>query len=184
MDDSKIVRHYLNRSEAAITETQEKYGALCYKIAYGILGSNEDAEECVNDTYLRAWNSIPPEQPEHLGAYLSKIVRNLAVDRHRKNSTEKRARNVTTAFEELAAVIPDCNSELMDDKLALKTALCRFLAQLPPKKRMIFMRRYFYMNSTKEIAKMLTMTDGSVRVALTGMRRRLRKFLEEEGVGR
>ena len=182
MDDDKIVRHYMSRQESAIAETATKYGALCYSVAYGILGSREDAEECVNDTYLRAWNSIPPEEPDHLGAFLSKIVRNLAVDRHRRNTAEKRSGTVSAAFDELAAVIPDGNSELMTDRLALKTAMNRFITSLSPRNRMIFMRRYFYMDSTKDIARMLTTTDTSVRVTLSALRRKLRKFLSEEGI--
>lgn len=182
MDDDKIVRQFLSRSESAIAETAAKYGSLCYNIAFGILRSHEDAEECVNDTYLRAWNSIPPEEPDHLGAFLSKIVRNLAVDRHRKNTAEKRAKNVTTVFHELAGVIPDNDYGLMEDRLALKTAMNRFITSLSPRNRMIFMRRYFYMDSTKDIAKMLTTTDTSVRVTLSGLRRKLKKFLEEEGI--
>lgn len=184
MDDEKIVEQYLCRSETAISDTAEKYGALCYSVAYGILGNREDAEECVNDTYLRAWNSIPPDTPDHLGAYISKITRNLAVDRHRRNSADKRSKNATSAFEELADSIPDGDCELLSDRLALRDAMNRFLASLTPRERIIFMRRYFHADATKDIAKKLTTTDTSVRVTLSKLRRRLKKFLSKEGIER
>lgn len=184
MDDSKIVALYKRHSEQAITETVEKYGKLCYGVAYSILGVHEDAEECVNDTYVRAWEAVPEDAPDNLGAYLCRITRNLAIDKYRKSRAERRSVQTTVAFEELADCIPSGSDDLMADRLALITALNRFITSLPPRSRMIFMRRYFYMNSTKEIARMMTTTDVSVRVTLTKLRRKLKKYLCEEGIER
>ena len=161
--------------------TDGKYGAYLRSVARTIVGDERDAEECVNDAYLKAWGSIPTDQPENLRAYLSRIVRNLAIDKYRRGKAEKRPA-VTAAFDELADVITDKNAELLEDALALKTALTHFMASLSPRERMIFMRRYFYMDETKRIARMLTTTDGSVRVTLAKLRRKLRAFLEKEGI--
>ena len=179
--DADIVKLYIDRSESAISKTAEKYGAYCFSVANTILGVREDAEECVNDAYLRAWNSIPPENPENLKAYLSRIIRNLAVDRARRASAKKRPA-VAAAIDELAAVIPSGDEGVMTDSIALKDALTRFMFSLSPRQRIIFMRRYFYMDDTRSIARRLTTTDTSVRVTLTKLRRKLKKFLEKEGI--
>ena len=181
MNDAGIVKLYIERSESAISETAEKYGAYCMSVANGIVDSRQDAEECVNDAYLRVWNSIPPDNPENLKAYLTRIVRNIAVDKYRRGAAKKRP-SVAAAFDELESVIPDGDSELLTDKIALRDALNRFMFSLSPRERIIFMRRYFYMDETKSIARRLTTTDTSVRVTLSKLRRKLKAFLEKEGI--
>ena len=180
LSDAEIVALYRKRYESAISETETKYGRLLYSVAYSILGSREDAEECVNDTYVRAWESVAFDDPDNLSAYLCRITRNLAIDMYRRGRS--RAETATDAMEELADVVGSVDSDTMTDRVALTNAINRFFMSLPPKKRMIFMRRYFYMNSTKEIAKMLTTTDGAVRVTLHGLRKKLREYLEGEGI--
>ena len=180
VSDSAILDMYRKHLECAITETAEKYGKLCYSVAYSILGSHEDSEVCVNDTYVRAWKSVAFDAPDNLGAYLCRITRNLAVDRYRKS--QARAKTAADAIEELEALVSDVSGDVMTDRIAMTHALNRFLTSLSPRNRMIFMRRYFYMNSTKEIAKMLTTTDGTIRITLHSLRRKLKKYLEKEGI--
>ena len=180
LSDAEIIALYRKRYESAISETETKYGKLLYSVAYSILGSREDAEECVNDTYVHAWASVAADDPDSLSAYLCRIARNLAIDKYRHGRS--RAQTATDAMEELADIVGGIDSDTMTDRVALTNAINRFFMSLPPKKRMIFMRRYFYMNSTKEIAKMLTTTDGAVRVTLHGLRKKLRDYLEGEGI--
>ena len=181
MEDEMIISLYNKRSEQAITETQQKYGRACYGTAFGILKNNEDSEECVNDTYLRTWNSIPPECPSRLGAFVCRITRNLALDRHRAKNAEKRASTVESSIDELAECIPSWSSGV-EDKVMMADLLNRFLSSQPPQKRMIFMRRYFYMDTPGEIAKRLTTTEASVKMTLSRLRRKLKEYLEREGV--
>ncbi len=180
MEDDAIVSLYWKRSERAIEETAAKYGKLCHSVAFGVLRNNEDSEECVNDTYVRTWNSIPTDQPEHLGAYVSKIARRLAVDLFRKNSAQKRAPSTTAVFDELANSLPDEASDDFEDKLALRDALARYIASLTPENRMIFMRRYWYCDTIHAIASSLHMTDMGVKKRLGRMRGNLKKLLEPE----
>ena len=181
MEDEMIISLYNKRSEQAIVETQNKYGKVCYGTAYGILRNNEDSEECVNDTYLRTWNSIPPESPSRLGAFVCRIARNLALDRHRAKNAEKRAPTVEASIDELAECIPARDGSV-EDKAAMADLLNRFLSSQSPQKRMIFMRRYFYMDTPAEIAKTMTMTEASVKMTLHRLRRKLKEYLESEGV--
>lgn len=147
MEDKKIVDLYWLRSESAISETKTKYGKYCYTIAHNILYNIEDSEECVNDTYLRAWNSIPPHRPSMLKAFLGKITRNLALSRYKSLSAEKRnSGQVPVVLEELQDCIPGTdNTEQIIDDLALVEILNRFLGTLSPEQRKIFMRRYWYL---------------------------------------
>lgn len=181
MEDEMIVSLYNKRSEQAIAETQNKYGKACYGVAFGILKNNEDSEECVNDTYVRTWNAIPPEQPTRLGAFVCRITRNLALDRHRARTADKRAPEVEASLDELEGCIPSWASGV-EDKVAMADLLNRFLAAQSPYKRMIFMRRYFYMDTPREIAKTLATTEASVRMTLHRLRRKLKEYLEKEGV--
>lgn len=183
MEDDAIVSLYWKRSERAIEETAAKYGKLCHSVAFGVLRNNEDSEECVNDTYVRTWNSIPTDQPEHLGAYVSKIARRLAVDLFRKNSAQKRAPSTAAVFDELADSLPDEASGDFEDKLALRDALARYIASLTPENRMIFMRRYWYCDTVHAIASSLHMTDMGVKKRLGRMRSNLKKLLEPERTG-
>ena len=182
MDDDKIISLYWKREERAIEETQTKYGKLCYSTAYGVVRNREDAEECVNDTYVRAWNSIPPDEPDNFAGYLCRIARNLAIDRIKAYTAEKRSGQVAI-MDELEGCFPmPSEVERIVDKISMTKAFERFLSSEPPSHRMIFMRRYFYLDSVSDIAKMLRMTDVSVRVTLHRIRKKLKKYLEEEGI--
>ena len=182
MDDEAIILLYNQRSERAIEETSRKYGGLCRSIAYDILQSNEDTEECVNDTYLSLWNSIPPEQPMSLSAYIGRITRNAAVDRIRHNRMKKRGGDQYEALiGELADCIPAVDGDITDN-VAISLAINRFLGSLTPTARLIFMRRYWYMCSTRQIARELRLTETNVRVTLHRARKKFKKLLEEEGI--
>lgn len=184
MDDSKIIELYMSRSEQAISETSEKYGRYCYCIAYGILHDDKDAEECVNDTYLRAWNSIPPNRPNRLQTFLGKITRNLSLNRWEKLSAEKRgAGQIPVILDELAECIPDGkDTEHTVDSMIIRDVLNRFLNNLPTKTRKIFVRRYWYMSSVKEIADEYGLSESNVTVILFRTRKKLKNLLGKEGI--
>lgn len=183
MEDDKIISLFWQRREDAISAVQEKYGSLLYSVAYRIIGVREDAEECVNDTLLRLWDSIPPELPDNFPGFICRIARNLALDKVKLQSAGKRS-HAEAILDELDACVPAPDDTASDvaDRLALKRAFERFLASEPPPHRMIFMRRYFYLDDTRDIAKALGITDGGVRVTLYRLRRRLKKYLENEGI--
>lgn len=183
MEDQKIVDLYWERSEAAISETQKKYGRYCHYIAYQILYSDRDAEECVNDTYIKAWNAMPPHRPQRLSAFLGKITRNTALDRYESARAKKRTGEVALILDEMEQCIPDANtSGSMADELALREAINGFLRSLPPQTRMIFVRRYWYMSPVKEIAREFNMTVSNVKVTLLRTRNRFKEYLEQEGI--
>ena len=183
MDDKSIVELYWSRNEDAISHTRQKYGAYCHSIACNILYSREDAEECVNDTYLRAWEAIPPQRPSRLGAFLGKITRNLALNRYAYDRAQKRFTNVELALHELSECIADPASESpMEDSLALKQAINGFLAKLPQKTRILFVRRYWYLDSIEQLAKASGMTESNVKVTLHRARIKFRDHLQKEGI--
>ena len=184
MNDDQILDLYWARSEEAVARTAERYGTYCRTIARNILDSQEDEEECVNDAYLRAWNAIPPERPENLGAFLGRITRNLALDRYRRAAAEKRSADRSAlVLEELKDCIPaGTEAARLDDGLALREALGAFFASLSPRIRVIFLRRYWYFFSTKEIAAAYGMSEGSVKMTLLRTRRKLKQYLEKEGI--
>lgn len=184
MEDNRIVDLYWARSENAIAETEEKYGKYCYHIAYNILCGKEDSEECVNDTYLRAWNSMPPHRPSVLKAFLGKITRNLALNRYKNLTAEKRnLGQVPAVLEELQDCIPGTDrTERVIDDLALSEVFDRFLGALPSEQRKIFMRRYWYLCSVKEIAVGLGVGESKVKMSLLRSRNELKKLLEKEGI--
>jgi RNA polymerase sigma-70 factor (ECF subfamily) len=184
MEDSKIIDLYWSRSENAITETETKYGRYCHSIAYNILRSDEDSEECVSDTYLKAWNAMPPQRPEKLSSFLGKITRNLALNMYEKYSAKKRGGGqVELAIDELSECIPSQTSvEKTIDDMALSEILNGFLAGLPEKSRKIFMGRYWYLLSIKEIAEEYHMGESRVKVTLFRLRKDLKEVLEKEGI--
>ncbi len=183
MEDKQIIKLYHERSEDALTETQKKYGRYANYIAYNILNNSEDTKECVNTVYYNVWNSIPPKNPENLGTYLGKIVRNVALDMYDKFSAKKRgAGQVALALEELNECVASVERvEKVVDEMALKEALNRFLEELPKETRIIFVRRYWYLSSIKEIAKEYKMTESKIKMTLLRTRERLKEFLREEG---
>lgn len=184
MDDNQIIDLYWARSENAITETANKYGPYCHTVAYNILKNNEDSEECVNDTYRKAWDAMPPQHPQILRAFLGKITRNLSLNRYDKRTAEKRgAGQVTLALEELSECLPAANHvEQIIDDMALAQLLNSFLATLPTDARKIFMRRYWYLNSVKEIAEIFSISESNVKTTLFRARNKLKLLLEKEGV--
>lgn len=181
LPDEAIVALYFDRSEEAIAACQVKYGKTCHTIAYNILRSDEDAEECVSDTWLRAWNAIPPERPARLGAWLSTVTRRLALTRYEKKTAAKRYGGMETSLDELAECV-SAGSLTLADEVALSNAINSFLASLPTRTRMIFMRKYWYMDSIADIAKALGMTESAVKVSLHRTREKFRKHLDKEGI--
>ena len=181
MDDRSIVDLFWKRREEAISETQAKYGGAFYSVTYGILRCREDAEECVNDTYVKLWNSIPPDQPDNLGAFGARVARNTALDRLKSYSREKRSHS-EVVYDELSECIP--SGETADgivDRMALARAISGFLSSETPERRVMFMRRYFYMDTSRDIAKMLHIPETTVRMTLHRMRKRFREYLKKEG---
>ncbi|MBQ9150741.1 MAG: sigma-70 family RNA polymerase sigma factor [Clostridia bacterium] len=179
--DAEIVELYFARSEQAIAESEKKYGLTCHRIAYNILHSDEDAEECVSDTWLKAWNAIPPERPGKLGAYLGTVTRRIALTRYEHRRAARRFAGVESSLEELTECIPE-NSLSVADEVVLKLAINGFLSSLPTRTRMIFMRKYWYMDSVADIAEAFGMTEGAVKVTLHRTRERFRKWLIKEGI--
>ena len=156
-------------------------GTICHTVAYNILHSDEDAEECVNDTWLRAWNSIPPERPTRLGAWLSTVTRRLALTRYEKKTAAKRNGGMEASLEELSECVT-AGSLTIADEVALSEAINGFLASLPTRTRMIFMRKYWDMDSIADIAKALGMGESAVKVTLHRTREKFRKHLAKEGI--
>ncbi|MDR1042581.1 MAG: sigma-70 family RNA polymerase sigma factor [Clostridiales Family XIII bacterium] len=185
MDDKEIVDLFWARSEQAISAATAKYSKYCQAIAYNILRNNEDAEECVNDTYARAWNAIPPARPEQLSTFLGKIVRHLSFDRYKRNHAEKRGcGEMVITLSELEDCVPDTagTAESLIDGEAITAALDAFLAMLKPTVRKVFMRRYWYSDSLEEIAGNYGMTVGKVKSILFRAREQLKSNLLKEGI--
>ena len=184
MDDNRIIELYQARSEHAITATADKYGRYCYSIAYNILHNNEDSEECVNDTYLNAWNSIPPHNPSRLSTFLGKITRNLSLKRYETYTAQKRGNGqIPLVLDELLSCVPASYSiEKVIDDAALVETLNLFLASLPENTRKLFVRRYWYLSPVKEIARDFHLTESNVKVTLFRIRNQLKQYLEKEGI--
>ncbi len=178
--DEEILTLYNCRDEQAIAATRRKYGAYCHAIADRILHVREDAEECVSDAYLRTWNAIPPAQPGSLRAFLGTVVRNLAINRLDYNRARRRSA-ATVALDEFAECLPD-GAEPIADTVALRAAFDGFLASLPERERVIFVRRYWYLCPVQEIARGLGIPEGTVKSILFRTRERFRVHLEKEGI--
>ena len=181
MEDSKIVALFFDRSQDAISETASKYGNYCKSIAISILSSEQDAEECVNDTLFAAWNSIPPAKPQKLSAYLGKIVRNFSITRLLSERAEKRRANASLLLDEVGEFIPDPWGEAEIESILTSDLIDRFLASLPVKSRMIFVRRYWYMSPIAEISKITGLSEGAVKMSLSRTRNKFRDYLDKEG---
>ena len=183
MDDIKIVQLYWDRNEQAISATADKYGNYCASIAKNILGSKEDVEECVNDTYMSAWNSMPPHRPNVLRTFLGKITRNLSFNRYKYYIANKRGGgNTTMVLDEIAELVSDVDS--MEQEVncrELVKAIDRFLDELPIQKRNIFVCRYWYFDSISDIASRFRMTENNVSVILNRLRLKLHNDLLEGG---
>ncbi len=182
MTDERIIELFWQRDESAVNETVLKYGSYCRIVAKNVLGSLEDCEECLNDTWLRAWNSIPPQRPQNLKMFLAKIARNLAFDRYRKQSAEKRGGGETSLIlEELSECISSGNS--VENTVLSKeigVAINKFLGTLSERDRNIFVRRYFFSEATETIAKKYALSANNIMVILTRTRKKLKEYLTGE----
>ena len=183
MKDQDIVNLYWDRNEDAIHQTQMKYGAYLSKVSYNILADFEDSKECVNDTYLAAWNSMPENRPNNLATYLGKITRQISIDVFRKRHREKRyASEFAISFDELGdsftdGVTPEqqLNAKLLDE------AINRFVSALPAMAQKAFVGRYYFFDSLKEIASYCGMTESKVKILLFRTRQKLKLYLKKEG---
>ena len=182
MEDSKILDLYWDRDEQAIAESKSKYGNMLRTLAYHILHNREDSEECENDTYLGAWNAIPPARPSNLSAFLAKLVRNIAITRHRANSADKRGGGeAAVSLHELDECIPDPREGTWDAGELAQT-LNTFLASLPTKERQVFVCRYWRCDAVADIASRFGFSQGKVKMMLMRTRQKLRTVLEKEGI--
>ena len=183
MDDSMIVELYWQRNENAIAETNLKYGSYCYTIAHNILRNNEDSEECINDTWLHAWNAIPPQKPGILRLFLARITRNLSFNRYNAAKAAKRGGGeMPLVLEELSECIA-AESDIEEEVTARELQKCinRFVSTLPDRERNLFVRRYFFVEKIGDISKRYGITENNVRVILSRTRAQLKAVLKEEG---
>ena len=184
MKDEDIIELYWKRNENAISETENKYGKYCHSVSYGILQNHADADECVNDTLVGAWNSMPPQRPARLASFLGKITRNLSLNRLKYCNAEKRGNGqLETVLSELEDCIPSNESteQTADENLTLKT-IEDFLYSQPKRKRNIFIRRYWYMHSIRDIAAVYGISESKTASLLFRMRNELKARLEKEGI--
>ena len=184
MKDNEIIDLYWKRDEAAIIATADTYGKYCYCIAYNILNNNEDSEECVNDTWLNAWKSIPPHRPNRLSTYLGKITRNLSLNRYKLLTAQKRGRGqVELVLYELENCIPaQTDIEQITDEMVLVSAIETFLHEQPRMERNIFVGRYWYLYPVRVLAGSYRMSESKVASLLYRMRNKLKLHLEKEGI--
>jgi len=183
MEDNAILELFFARSEQAIRELDSKYGKLCRTLSLNILGNSQDAEECVNDAYLGTWNAIPPARPSPLTAFLCKIVRNLSLTRYRANRAAKRGGGCTVALEELESCL--ASPRTVEGDLAeqeLKRLIECFLDTLSQENRILFLRRYWFVDSYGDIARRTGLSEKNVSVRLTRIRKQLKHYLREQEV--
>lgn len=182
MNDRDIVGLFLERDESAIREVSEKYMSYCSKIAANILGSYDEAEDCVNEALMKAWESIPPHEPEMLSTYLGKLTRNIAINRRRRTLAGKRGRGeAELVFEELSELIGGESVEQAHDMKELVGEINAFLYTLPEMKRNIFVCRYWYCDSVPEIAAEFVISKNKVYITLNRVRKSLREYLRKRG---
>lgn len=183
MDDNGIIQLYWDRNDQAISATSEKYGHYCKAIAKNILNNEEDAEECVNDTYLNAWNSMPTHWPKQLATFLGKITRNLSFNKYKRDHAEKRGGGeIALILDELTDCVSDADDvEQIIDRQELSKAINSFVKNLPIEKRNIFVRRYWYADSVSDIASDYGMLQGTVSKTLERARKQLKAYLAERG---
>ena len=183
MEDKEIIELFFERSEQAIRELDTKYGRICHDLSYNIVNSRQDAEECVNDAYLGAWNAIPPARPAPLLSYIAKIVRNLSLKLYWKKEAAKRSGQYTMALEEIEGCIAD--RETTEDALdarELARIIGEFLDTLTVENRVIFLRRYWFADSYKDIAELTGLTEKNISVRLTRIREKMKQYLMEREV--
>ena len=184
MEDDSIVNLYWARSENAISETSKKYGNYCYSIAYNILGNVEDADESVNDTYLNAWNNIPPHRPSILSTFLGKITRRISIDKWRGRTAEKRGGGeIVLVLDELSDCIPSNQSVEHEVEVAeLSQLIDNFVMSLPPMERRVFICRYWYLDPIADIAQKFGFSQSKVKMMLHRQRKNLLNRLEREAL--
>jgi RNA polymerase sigma-70 factor (ECF subfamily) len=184
LDDTQIVELYLSRSENAIAETEKQYGSYCSAIAMNILKNRQDSEECVNDAFLKVWQSIPPARPTKFSAFLGKIVRNLSLDKYEAKNAAKRGGNeVPILLSELEGCIPSENkveNQVEDNELI--RMIEEFLSTLRKEDKIFFIRRYWYSNTVPEIVKKFNVSEGKITMSLHRTRKKLKNYLEKRGV--
>jgi RNA polymerase sigma-70 factor (ECF subfamily) len=184
VDDLQIIDLFWARAEAAISETEKKYGRYCHSIAYHILRNEEDSEECISDTYLKAWDSIPPQRPSALKLFLGKITRNLSLDRYEQRTAGKRGYGeIPLVLDELRECVPtmDAAERIVED-IALAELFDQFLAGLSAEERRLFVLRYWHLYSIKEITAICNLRESKVKMSLMRNRNKLKRFLEKEGI--
>ena len=182
MDDVRIIELYFARKEQAISETHEKYGRLCRGIAYNILNNDEDAEECVNDTYLGVWNAIPPTRPNNFMAFICKITRNLSLKRLEAQTRQKRSVSLTVSFSELEEILPDDAIDASASDENVGRLISDFLRGEKADIRKVFVRRYYFFDSVSDIAKRYSFSESKVKNILYRTRNKLKDYLIKEGV--
>lgn len=182
MEDSKIIDLFLARNEDAIRHTAETYGRRLFTLADNILRNDQDADESVNDTYMRSWNTIPPQRPRHFFAYLAKICRHLALDKLDRRSAAKRKAEIVSLTQEMENCIPDRSRERALEGQALGELLDTFLRSLPPENRMVFMRRYWYFDSIAEIAARYGISEDAAQKRIARTKAKLAAFLKQVGI--
>ena len=183
MEDEQIIGLYNDRDEAAVAQTDKKYGGYCRTVSYNILQNRPDTEECVNDAYLRTWNAIPPEQPRSLKAFVGRITRNLSLNRLAERRAAKRGGGrYQAAYDELDASLAHASCPDALGEIELRDLLNRFLAALPEERRSTFIGRYWYFQSIAEIAAQTGFTQSKVKMQLKQSRDELRELLQKEGI--
>lgn len=184
MDDLSVIDLYFARDEQAIVETDIKYGKLCFYVANNILFNNEDSEECVNDTYLGLWNTIPPTRPDNFMSFICKIVRNLSMKKLDYNIALKRSKNVTISFSELDSILSDNRTDPNQEYEKLGGIISNFLQHEKEDARYVFIRKYYFFDSVSDIAERCSFSENKVKSMLFHSRNRLREQLKKEGINR
>ena len=182
MDDSKIIEQFFARNEDAIKHTDDTYGRRLFRLADNIVHNDQDAEESVNDTYMKAWDTIPPQRPEHFFAYIAKICRNFALKRIDWQKAKKRNAEVVSLTQEMENCIPDTYRDMEADTRELGRILDAFLRTLTPENQMVFLRRYWYVDTIADIAVRYGISESAVQMRLNRTRSKLAMYLAKEGI--
>lgn len=181
MDDAQLIEMFFARNEHAIKETDKKYGKLCFRVADNLLRNKEDAEECVNDTYLVAWNKIPPTRPNNFTAFICKITRNLSLKKLESANAKKRSPDAIISLSEIESLVPDNSftTDMTDEEVGKLISV--FLRGEKELNRNVFLRKYWFFDSVSQIAEMYSLSENNVKSMLFRTRNRLREFLKKEG---